>query len=181
MPRLPLKSPPREGCGQRRARSFHDYLRFLRSRQRYVPENRAEFRGLLGRIALNLVRDAYAAGGRQPLSEDEITRSLGALGPRAVTPPEEAAARDEWRDWVQLGLELVAPDDRRVIEARLWRGLPFADVAGELDLPSGNAARMRFQRVDLVDQVRIRKAGVTVHEADIYLCSQFHPFDHDRR
>jgi RNA polymerase sigma factor (sigma-70 family) len=127
----------------------HDaVIDFLRGRPRFVPANRAQFRGLLGRIALNVVRDRLATRRARRLGSQEISQGLVDLGSRhgAVTPPERAAERDEWRDWVHVGLELVSPDDRELIRARVWSEQSFAEIASRFGIATENAARMRFQR-----------------------------------
>ncbi len=53
--------------------------------------------------------------------------------------------QDDQRAGLQLAIELLAPDDRRVILLRVWQQLEFGAIAALLGIAE-DAARMRFQR-----------------------------------
>lgn len=130
----------------------HDALiEVLRYGPRFVTANRAQFRSLLARIVENVLRDKndhHAAQRRdlareRPLPTDSVLQLCGGSSP--VTRPSEAAMRAEREAWVRLALELLEPDDRKVILLRQHDGLSFAEVGARLGV-SENTARMRFQR-----------------------------------
>ena len=63
---------------------------------------------------------------------------------RSTTPSREAA-RTEARDWVRLGLELMEPEDRRILIEREYEGRSFVDIGSDLGM-TANATRMRWVR-----------------------------------
>ncbi|MBK8976921.1 MAG: sigma-70 family RNA polymerase sigma factor [Planctomycetes bacterium] len=123
----------------------------LRYGPRFVMHDRDRFRGLLVRIIENVLRDRHdwftakrrAIQRERPLPDDSVIDLDLSL--ESVTRPSEHAARGERESWVRLALELLPPDDRRVILLRQWDELPFEEIGARLGC-STDAARMRFQR-----------------------------------
>lgn len=120
----------------------------LRHGPRFLVGDVEHYRALLARIVENAVRKALRDARRQKRDvarEQPLpSRSVLQLGsPR--TGPATSADRNERRAWVQLGLELLDPDDREIVLRRQWDGLEFEQLAAELGT-SPDAARMRFQR-----------------------------------
>jgi len=126
-------------------------LHVLRYGPRFVTDNRDAFRRLLARIVENSLRDMadFHGAERRALRRERAIPSDSVLHldrpHESVTRPSENAERHEQEAWVALALELLEPDDRRVILLRQWEGLEFAEVGQRLGL-SEDAARMRFQR-----------------------------------
>jgi RNA polymerase sigma factor (sigma-70 family) len=133
---------------------------------RFVPADTGQLRALLSRLVENLLRDRleYHQAGKRDLRREQPlpTDNVVVLDPahRPVTRPSEAAGRNEMQAWVQLALELLAPDDRRMILLRQWRELPFAEIGRELGIQE-NTARMRFQAAlqRLGDRLRGLRGG----------------------
>lgn len=140
-------------------------VRLLRYGPKFVPENRAQFRALLGKVVLNAIRDRIEFFERERRDMDREGERQAAsvlmLGShdRAPTQPDEAAERSEMRSWVRLGLEFLEPDDRRVILLRQWEGHSFDEIAERMQLANRDTARMRFNRAlpklaDAIDRLQ---------------------------
>ncbi|MBK8100670.1 MAG: sigma-70 family RNA polymerase sigma factor [Planctomycetes bacterium] len=118
---------------------------------RFLTADRQRFRALLARIIENRLRDAHdhhAAARRSPAVERALPNDsvLDLDTPRrSVTAPEAAAERHERDAWVRLAVELLDPEDRRVVLLRQWQELEFEAIGRELGI-STDAARFRFQR-----------------------------------
>lgn len=122
-------------------------LRVLRYAPRFVCANRSQFRGLLARMIENLVVDrARGRPGREiafaSLTESRLDLTLGA---GHATDPGDAAARDEDRAWLRLGLEFLGDVDRDVVRQRHFEEREFAAIASSVG-SSEDAVRMRYQR-----------------------------------
>lgn len=123
----------------------------LRYAPRFVIEDADGFRGLLARIVENNLHDAhdwFAAKRRALSRETQLPRDSVLrihTGGRSVTRPSQAAERAENQSWIRLALELLDPEDRKVILLRQWDELPFGEIAQQMGIAE-NAARMRFQR-----------------------------------
>jgi RNA polymerase sigma factor (sigma-70 family) len=141
-------------------------LDFLRDGVRFVVADRHQLRGLLARIVDNNLRDQdawwrarrRAADREQPLPS-RSSLDLAATGAR----PSAAAHAGEAREWVRLAVELIDPEDRKVIVRRDWDGVEFTELGAELGL-SANAARMRWVRAvaRLGDKVAELRSGRTL-------------------
>ena len=79
--------------------------------------------------------------------------------------PDSAAGRAEKREWIRLGLELVSPEERELIELRQFEGLSFEALARRLKLPSEDAARMRFNRALASLTVSLQKVRSAVADS----------------
>jgi RNA polymerase sigma-70 factor (ECF subfamily) len=130
----------------------HDALvEVLRYAPRFVTADRARFRSLLARIIENVLRDRhdwYTAKRRALCRERPLpSGSVLDLDLRhdSVTRPSQEAVRHEREAMVRLALELLDPDDRKVILLRQWDELPFAEIAAQTGFTE-DAARMRFRR-----------------------------------
>ncbi len=129
-------------------------LNFLASGPRFVPENAAQFRALLKRIALNEVFDERRRQGRRGtrLRVDSVLDSRSTLtgfGHAQTTGdrPSRAAERSEETEWVRLALQFLEPEDRYLLLASEVEGLDWATIAAELGLSSPDAARVRCARL----------------------------------
>ena len=119
---------------------------------RYAPKFRVNdedhFRGLLGRIIENSLRDQhdwYRAQRRDMAQERPLpsTTVLELTGTHET--PSGIADRHEREAWVRLGLELLDPGDREVIVLREWKGLAHAEIGARLGV-SAAAAHQRYSR-----------------------------------
>jgi RNA polymerase sigma factor (sigma-70 family) len=124
---------------------------FLENGPRFVVSDRDQFRALLGRVAANTlcnVHDFVTAQRRDrrreiSLSSRSSIRIDQPADPRAQ--PSEVVAAAESQAWIQIGLEFLDPDDRKVILLRDWDERPFAEMGKELGIDE-DAARMRYRR-----------------------------------
>lgn len=123
---------------------------FLRYGPRVRVESEEHFRNLMVRIVENVIRDEHdwfharrrAMSREQRIPTDSV---IDLQRSAAVTRPDRAAEKGEHRAEVRLAIELLDPDERRVILLRQWEGLEFAEIGERLGL-TADAARMRFQR-----------------------------------
>lgn len=123
---------------------------FLRYGPRVRVESEDHFRNLLARIVENVIRDEhdwYHARRRAMSREQRLPAGsvIDLQRSAALTRPDRAAEKGEHRAEVRLAMELLDPDERRVVLLRQWEGLEFAEVGERLGL-TADAARMRFQR-----------------------------------
>ncbi|MFO1009248.1 MAG: sigma-70 family RNA polymerase sigma factor [Planctomycetota bacterium] len=131
----------------------HDgVVKLLRHGPRYAPANRAQFRAFVAEVLLNVVRSqrvAWNAERRELGREVELPSALdgGPIDEGPSGQPAAAAERAELRSWIELGLELLDPLDRRLVELRMHDERTFVEIAAELGLDSGDAARKRYLRV----------------------------------
>jgi len=139
-------------------------LQVLRYGPRFLLGSDAGFRKLVARIIENMLRDQhdwYSAHRRAVSRERPLPASsvLCLDGPvQRVTPPRELAQRHEWQAQVRLALELLSPDERRVLLWREWEHRSFGEIGAALGLTE-DAARMRCNRALLrlsamVEQLR---------------------------
>lgn len=144
----------------RQAGDTHDYmqdamLQVLRYGPRFVVADRRCFRALIARIVENTLRDA---SDRVTAKRRDVRRDFQAgngstdLGPARLdeaactsTSPPDAASRNESNTWLRIALELLAPEDRRMIVLRSYEELEFHEIADMLGI-STKAAQMRFAR-----------------------------------
>jgi RNA polymerase sigma-70 factor (ECF subfamily) len=123
----------------------------LRYGPRFVTDDPEAFRRLLARIVENTLRDMadWHGAERRALRRERQVPADSVLHldrpDETVTRPSQNAAKSEQQAWVALALELLDPDDRKVILLRQWEELSFAEIAGRLGIQE-DAARMRFQR-----------------------------------
>src|SRR5262245_47791305 len=115
-------------------------LRAFRYGPRLLVAGHGQFRALIGRIVDNVLRDQIdhfqairrEARREHPLAPDSVL-SLD-LPVASVERPSEAVLRGEMRQWIRPALELLDPDDRRVILLRLWEDLAFAEIAARMGI-----------------------------------------------
>jgi RNA polymerase sigma-70 factor (ECF subfamily) len=124
------------------------FAEVLRDLPRFEDRGEREFRHWLYLKAESKVkaklRKELGAGGRrwqEPLDDGDR-----APVPARETTPSGAASAAEERAHLARALEALAPAQRQVIRLRAQEGLPFADVARRLALPSPDAARVRYAR-----------------------------------
>lgn len=139
---------------------------FLRGAPRFTVENGDQLRALLARVVENNLRDRddwfrarrRAQDAEQPLPSDSVLRLAPGAG--ELTTPSQAASETEWKGWVRLAMELVDPEDRRLLVLREWDDLSFVEI-GERYGMTANAVRMKWTRAvaRLADQIAALRRG----------------------
>lgn len=131
---------------------LHDaLLDFLRDGPRFQVRDEAQFRGLLVRVIENTLRDKndwFRAKRRNlgrvaPMPADSVLDLHSGIV--VSSTPSRQVAREESRAWVRLALELLDPEDRKVILGRDYEDRSFVEIGEELGL-SAAAVRMRWTR-----------------------------------
>ncbi len=150
-----LERAASHGLGARLHRQFDTadivqsvFADLLRDLPRIEDRGEAAFRGWLQTAVLNKVR---MKARRQTLRcglrrETRLSTDAGSeLAARAPGPDTLAAERDEVAHLSRL-LGSLPPEQREVICLRVDEGLSWSDVARALDLPTADAARVRYVR-----------------------------------
>ncbi|HEX9795264.1 MAG TPA: RNA polymerase sigma factor [Planctomycetota bacterium] len=124
---------------------------FLNYGPRIEIQSEPQFRALMARIVRNVICEAsdwYRAKRRdmareRPISSETVltvrTRHGSPVTPSAIVDLNEREA------WLRLGIELMRPEDRRIVILRMMDERSFAEIGEELGIRS-DAARMRFHR-----------------------------------
>jgi len=125
-------------------------LRVLKAGVRFAPCSRAQFRALMGRILVNLVRDQAdrLRGPEHDIAREQpLPSHLSSIksAESSLTGPERAAERSGARQWIRLAMDTLAEEDRALIKLRSFYELEWADVGERLGL-SADAARQRYTR-----------------------------------
>jgi len=124
--------------------------RLLRYGPKVPLQNRAQLQAFLGKALSHLIIDfARRVNGpehdlrreeRLPEQVDDL------LGLRAsITDPGQAAERAEAREWIQIALEALEPEDRQAVRLHFLDGLSLPEVAETMGL-SKDALRKRLER-----------------------------------
>lgn len=139
---------------------------FLRGAPRFTVATSDQLRALLARVVENNLRDRddwfrarrRAQDAEQPFPSESVLH----LAPGAHEPatPSQAAANTEWRGWVRLAMELMDPEERRILVLREWDDLSFVEIGERYGL-SANAARMKWTRAvaRLADRIATLRQG----------------------
>ncbi|MBI3823551.1 MAG: sigma-70 family RNA polymerase sigma factor [Planctomycetes bacterium] len=130
------------GFGQFRGRTSHEMLGWLR-------------KILIHR--LQGVRDHFRADKRPvevplPAESGEVESTLSATG---SSPSDQAVHREE-REVVEIALQALPPDDRRIVEMRQKEAVAFADIARQFHMTE-DATRKRWMRAIRVLQDEVRR------------------------
>lgn len=141
-------------------------VQFIHYGPRFKLSDDRQFRALLGRIIENVLCDKYdwftakrrAIAKERPLPPDTVLNLDPPEG--RVESPSRIVQQHEREAWIRLGLELLPPDERRIIILRDWEDRSFADIAQLLDL-SKSAARRRYldSIEDLIGKVHALQSG----------------------
>jgi RNA polymerase sigma-70 factor (ECF subfamily) len=98
-------------------------------------------KGWLFRVAYH---EALTARRRRD-SREQGNRKLAALGTQASERPDERLIRGESVEAVRQALNLLPPEQRRVVLARIYEDKTFAEIATDAGLPLGTIlTRMRL-------------------------------------
>jgi RNA polymerase sigma-70 factor, ECF subfamily len=114
-------------------------LRAAQSLESFRPERQGAFLAYLRQILMNVLRDELRRSRRQPHTGLEAGALEAAAEPRRAAAPEDLLA-------YEAALESLDDRQRQAVVLRLEFGMTFPEVAAELELPSGNAARMLVTR-----------------------------------
>jgi RNA polymerase sigma factor (sigma-70 family) len=123
-------------------------LRFLRYGPRFEVRSAAELRALLLRMLHSSLldrRDWYHARRRAISRELSLSAAEQTPAEGSAAAPAIRAERREGLDRLRLALELIDPQERRLVVAHALEEQSFAALGAELGL-SPDAVRMRFQR-----------------------------------
>jgi len=126
-------------------------VEFLRYGPRFLLADEGHFRALMVKVIENVLRDRhdwFTARRRDLRRERPLPQeSLLGLDPlaRSVTRPSQVSQRQEEEAWIRLALELLDPEDRRIIMLRTYEELGYGEIATRLGIKE-SAARMRFNR-----------------------------------
>lgn len=117
------------------------FIRALGGVERFRPERQGAFLAYLRQILLNVVRDEIRGSRRRPamvsLEEEPVDMQPSVHDLMAGGQTMEAYER---------ALETLNERQRQAIILRVEFGLTFPEIAAELDMASGNAARMHVSR-----------------------------------
>lgn len=126
-------------------------LNVLRHGPRFVLSRRQQFRALLAKIVLNVLRmqhrELHALKRRPELEQrlvSEIQLYLDDPPVRQVPTPDQAAQEHEEKEWLRLGLLLLEPPEIEVLDLHR-QGLSDREIGDRLGI-AHNAARMRRSR-----------------------------------
>lgn len=124
-------------------------VEFLKSGPRFVVENANQFRGLMGKVIENRIRDRrdWFSAQCRAMAREERGGSVADLsgGGHSQSRPDRVAAKNEWEALVRLAVMLLEPDDRDIVILRQWQEMQFEDIGKKLGIEP-DAARMRFNR-----------------------------------
>ncbi len=139
--------------------------------------NGKDFRRLMARIVVNVIRDEYARF--RALRRDMGREHRGSLSevldldraPRINrTPDKEVEEREEWNR-IRLALELLDPHHRAVLIARRFDGRPWKDIAADFGYDTPEAARSACSRAQsklarFVRSIRDRDLKTLLEDSD---------------
>jgi RNA polymerase sigma factor (sigma-70 family) len=124
-------------------------VEFIRNGPRFRLSNERQLRALLCRIVENVLCNMYdwftahrrAMARERPLPPDVLLN----LDPPAsqVDSPSQIARNHEREAWIRMSLELLDPEERRVILYRTWENHSFSEIGKRLGVSKGTA-RTRF-------------------------------------
>lgn len=155
----------RLGPSLRRRGETVDYVQdalveLLRYGPRFMPESGRQFRALVAKIIVNVLRDKhdFHSAKRRAISvEQPLGDSLICIGSPSVT-----ARRAETEALIRLALELLEPDDRNVIVLREYDGLTFDEIGDRLGIAE-STVRLRFTKA----MPRLRTAVRQIASGDV--------------
>jgi RNA polymerase sigma-70 factor (ECF subfamily) len=107
----------------------------------FEPRGDGALQAYLRQAVMNRVRNQFRSKARQPVVEE-----LDEYVPVHATSPLEAAIRQEQLDRYDAAMAELSEHERDLIVARLELGLTYEEIAGALNKPSWNAARMATAR-----------------------------------
>jgi RNA polymerase sigma-70 factor (ECF subfamily) len=133
---------------------------------RFIVSDEQHFRALLYKIVENTLKKQYRryTAKRRDLNLDRPLHSDTVLWldppDGEVQTPSRIVAQKEREEWIRLGLELMEPEDREIIDLRQKDDLSFAEIGERLRITEG-AAQMKHTRTvrRLVRKVQALRGG----------------------
>jgi RNA polymerase sigma-70 factor (ECF subfamily) len=116
-------------------------LQMFKRVEAFEPRGEGALQAYLRQAVLNRIRNELRSKGRKPAIEDLDERIAS-----DQTSPLEAAIRQEQLDRYDAAMARLSEHERDLIVARLELGLTYEEIAGALEKPSWNAARMAAAR-----------------------------------
>ncbi|MCA8944322.1 MAG: sigma-70 family RNA polymerase sigma factor [Planctomycetes bacterium] len=126
-------------------------IEFMKFGPKFVIADEIHFRGLVAKIVRNVLADRHAwfTRRRRDMHRERVMPDQSTIhldpGMNSVTQPPESAAKNEEREYIRLGLELLRPEEREVVIRRHFDGEEFATIAAAMQT-TPEAARKRFGR-----------------------------------
>lgn len=122
----------------------------LRTGPAFKPANEIQFRALIARAVYNRLCDLhdYTAGqGRDPDRVEPLPSNASriSIGVSSSDAPDRRASAEEERGFVALALQVIDPDDRRLIHWRDFEDIEFGQIAERLSMTE-EGARSRYRR-----------------------------------
>lgn len=126
-------------------------VEFLRYGPKVLISDENHFRALMVRIVENTLREKHdwftarrrAISKERPLPKETVLY-LEAPKRRDKTPSVELQ-RQEQEAWIRLGMELLDPQDQKILILQKWDNLSFVEIGEQLGI-SPDAARKRHNR-----------------------------------
>lgn len=120
------------------------FIRLIRSRDQYRPDNR--FKGWIFTIAANLLRDRYRQKGREQRRREAISGAAEIPGGAASPlPPDITVEQSEVNALLTRALQQLPEAQRHVIILAKYQGFSFEEI-GQMLGCSGSAAKQKGYR-----------------------------------
>jgi RNA polymerase sigma factor (sigma-70 family) len=123
-------------------------LNLLKAELRFRPENVRQFRALLARALYNRLCEVHDYVEPRERGRANCTPSQApghVLQLPSKDAPDRQLSENEEHAFVRLALQLLNPDDRRIILWRDFQNMPFAQIGEHLSM-SEDGARSRHRR-----------------------------------
>jgi RNA polymerase sigma factor (sigma-70 family) len=140
-------------------------LNLLKAELRFRPENARQFRALLARALYNRLCEVhdYVEPRERARAEGTPSDLPGhVLQLPSKDAPDRKLSENEEHAFVRLALQLIDPDDRRIILWRDFQNMPYAKIGEHLSMSEeGSRARHRRALARMKVQIENLKRGQT--------------------
>ena len=126
----------------------------LRSGPSFLPNSEIQLRAMLRRIVLNRILDLvdYAGADRRTPDREESlgSRPISRVGPvdHSSALPSRRAEQLEEQNRVRLAMDLLRPEDRRILLLGRYEGLTAQQIGEHLGI-TADTAKKRLQRATI--------------------------------
>ncbi len=125
-------------------------LNLLRSGPAFRPSDEVQFRALIARAVYNRLcelHDYVTAQARDPAKAEPLPSRTSriSIGTASSEQPARRASESEDRAFVALALQLIEPDDRRLIQLHDFDGMSFVDIGKNVSMTE-EGVRSRYRR-----------------------------------
>lgn len=136
-------------------------MKFLKRGPQVRFDSESSFLRFMAVVVENSLRDRfdfYTA--KRRAGNNPVTLSTNVA--RHSETPSLTCSKDEKRDLLRLGLELIRPKQRALIFLRDWEKMPFPDVAETLSLSEDNAKQSYYRAKSALTKalLRLRTGGI---------------------